>query len=241
MSDELQGGKQADGSPTPAVAGNQIPDSTGGSQDASPVSSHGQGDAQKREDYIPRERFDQVLESSKALERKVAELEAKSQQTAGQRSWQQMPEQDLNYIVTHSSEYPEHATGALSEIRRRDREALKSEILGEVGVNEFRSTNNDAFDSNTPLGQEVSKIMSSSRSQKEILSDVVELAKYRIGGNKAGADTRKKLIQNLQGASVMAPGADTQSATPPPSFMDMPKADFAKVVEKVKLGEFNIK
>lgn len=239
MAEENQGGKQADGSPTPAVAGNQIPDS-GGSQGASPASSQGQGDAQKREDYIPRERFDQVLESSKALERKVAELEAKTnQQTSGQRSWNQIPEGDLSYIVTHSSEYPEHAPAALSELRRRDREALKSEILGEVGVNEFRSINNEAFDPNTPLGQEVSKIMSSGRSQKEILSDVVELAKYRIGGSKSSADTRKKLIQNLQGASVMAPGADTLTTIPPPSFMDMPKADFAKVVEKVKLGEFN--
>lgn len=69
MTEDLQGGKQADGSPTSAAAGSQIPDNSGGSQDASPASSQGQGDVQ-RENYIPRERFDQVLESSKAWKEK---------------------------------------------------------------------------------------------------------------------------------------------------------------------------
>ena len=238
MDDELQGGKQADESPASAAAGSQIPGSTGGTKDASPASSQDQGDDQKRSEFIPRERFDQILESAKVLEAKVAELEAKTQQPSGQRSWQQIPENDLQYIVTHSSEYPDHAPAALSELRRRDRETLKTEILGEVGLNDFRSSNNDAFDSNTPLGREVSRIMASNRPQKEILSDVVELAKYRIGGTKSASDARKKLVNNLSSANVMAPGSDTQNQTPPPSFMSMPKDDFRKYVEDIKLGEF---
>ena len=80
--------------------------------------------------------------------------------------------------------------------------------------------------------------MSSNRQQKDVLSDVVELANYRIGGNKAAANARTKLIQNMQSASVMAPGSDGQTNTPPPSFMDMPKAEYNKYVENVKLGEF---
>lgn len=242
MAEELQGGKQADASPAPAAAGSQTPDNSGGSTGGSPSPSTDQGNGQQRSEFIPRERFDQVLETQRALEAKVAELEGKSkQQTSGQRTWEQIPEQDLNYIVTHSSEYPDHAPAALAEIRRRDRDTLKSEILGEVGVSELKSTNNEAFDPATPLGKEVAKIMSQGRPQKEILSDVIELANYRIGGNKAAASARTKLVQNMQSASVLAPGADTQTNVSPPSFMDMPKADFGKYVESIKLGEFNKK
>ena len=239
MAEDLQGGKQADGSPTPAAAGSLIPDNSGGNTGGSPSPSTDQGNGQQRSEFIPRERFDQVLETTKALEAKVAELEGKSrQQTSGQRTWEQIPEQDLNYIVTHSSEYPEHSQGALVELRRRDKETLKSEILGEVSVSELRSTNNEAFDPNTPLGKEVSKIMAQNRPQKEILSDVIELANYRIGGNKQAANARTKLVQNMQSASVLAPGADSQTSLAPPSFMDMPKAEFSKFVEGIKLGGF---
>lgn len=239
MAEELQGGKQAVASPAPAAAGSQIPDNTGGNTGGSPSPSNDQGNGQQRSEFIPRERFDQVLETTKALEAKVAELEGKSrQQTQGQRTWEQIPEQDLNYIVTHSSEYSEHAPGALAELRRRDREALKSEILGEVGVSELRSANSEAFDPDTPLGKEVAKITSQHRSQKDVLSDVVELAKYRIGGNKQAADARTRLVQSMQSASVLAPGADTQTNVAPPSFMTMPREDFKKYVESIKLGGF---
>ena len=242
MAEELQGGKQADASPAPAAAGSQTPDLTGGNTGGSPSPSSDQGNGQQRSEFIPRERFDQVLESTRALEAKVAELEGKTrQQNSGQRTWEQIPEQDLNYIVTHSSEYPEHASQALSEIRRRDKEVLKSEILGEVSVSELRTANNEAFDPNTPLGKEVAKIMVNNRPQKEILSDVIELANYRIGGNKAAASARTKLVQNMQSASVLAPGADSQTNISPPSFMDMPKDDYRKYVERIKLGEFNKK
>ena len=238
MSDELQGGKQLDASPASGASGSQTPDS-GGNQGASPVPSQ---DGGQRSEFIPRERFDQVLETTKALEAKVAELEAKnsqsSQGTAGQRSWNQIPEGDLQYIVTHSSEYPEHATAALNELRQRDRNLIKSEILGEVGLDSFKSTNNEAFDPNTPLGKEVSKIMAQGRSQKDVLADVVELAKYRTGGNKSAADARTKLVQNMQSASVMAPGSDGQTNLPPPSFMSMPKAEYSKYVESIKMNEF---
>src|SRR3972149_3887639 len=223
--EEPQGGKQPETPPASGAAGSQTPD-TGGKTDASPASQ----DGQQRSEFIPRERFDQVLEAQRALEAKVAD--------SGTRTWDKIPEGDLQYIVTHSNEYPEHATAALQELRRRDRDMLKSEILGEVGINEFKSTNNEAFDPNTPLGKEVAKIMSSNRQQKDVLSDVVELANYRIGGNKSAANARTKLIQNMQSASVMAPGSDGQTNTPPPSFMDMPKAEYNKYVENVKLGEF---
>lgn len=242
MAEELQGGKQADGSPTSTAAGSQIPDNSGGSTGGSPSPSNDHSNGQQRSEFIPRERFDQVLETTKVLEAKVAELEGKSrQQSSGQRTWEQIPEQDLSYIVTHSSEYSEHAPAALAELRRRDRETLKSEILGEVGVSELKSTNNEAFDPNTPLGKEVAKIMASNRSQKEILTDVVELAKHRIGGNNSASNARKSLIQNMQTASVMAPGSDGNANVPPPSFMSMPANDFRKYVESIKLGEFNKK
>ena len=234
--DLQQGGKQADVSPAPAAAGSQIPDNSGGSKDESPSSKDQK--VEQRSEFIPRERFDQVLETTRALEAKVAELEGKTRQTSGQRTWEQIPEQDLNYIVTHSSEYPDHAPAALAEIRRRDRSALKSEILGEVGVSELRSGNSEAFDPGTPLGKEVAKIMTQNRPQKEILSDVIELAKYRIGGNNTASNARTKLVQNMQSASVLAPGSDNQASVSPPSFMSMPKDDFRKYVESIKLGEF---
>jgi len=241
MSDELQGGKQPDASPASGAPGSQTPDS-GGNQGASPVPSQ---DGGQRSEFIPRERFDQVLETTKALEAKVAELEAKnsqsSQGTAGQRSWNQIPEGDLQYIVTHSSEYPEHATAALNELRQRDRNLIKSEILGEVGLDSFKSTNNEAFDPNTPLGKEVSKIMSQGRSQKDVLADVVELAKYRTGANHSASDARARLVQNMQSANVSAPGSDGITQTPPPSFMSMPKSEFTDYVNKVRLSEFDKK
>src|SRR3972149_10063253 len=164
--EEPQGGKQPETPPASGAAGSLTPD-TGGKIDASPASQ----DNQQRSEFIPRERFDQVLEAQRALEAKVAEFETQKRQTdAGTRTWDKIPEGDLQYIVTHSNEYPEHATPALAELRRRDREILKSEILGEVGINEFKSTNNEAFDPNTPLAKEVAKIMSSNRQQKDVLS-----------------------------------------------------------------------
>src|SRR3972149_2029901 len=219
--EEPQGGKQPETPPASGAAGSLTPD-TGGKIDASPASQ----DGQQRSEVIPRERFDQVLEAQK------------KQADSGTRTWDKIPEGDLQYIATHSNEYPEHATAALQELRRRDRDMLKSEILGEVGINEFKSTNNVAFAPNSPLGKEVGKIKSANQKQKDVLSDVVELANYRIGGNKAAANARTKLIQNMQSASVMAPGSDGQTNTPPPSFMDMPKAEYNKYVENVKLGEF---
>lgn len=241
MAEETQGGKSPDGSPTSGMAGGVTPaEGSGGKKDVSPASTQGQGEAQKREEFIPRERFDQVLETARTLEAKIAEMEQRTRQTSG-RTWADVPETDLQYIITHSSDFPDHSGAALAELRRRDRETLKSEILGEVGISEFRTTNSDAFDPTSPLGKEVNKIMAGGRSQKEILSDVVELAKYRIGGANASADARKKLAQNMQAASVMAPGSDLETKIPPPSFMDMPKEEFNKFKESVMLGEFKKK
>src|SRR3972149_10118375 len=104
--EEPQGGKQPETPPASGAAGSQTPD-TGGKTDASPVSQ----DGQQRSEFIPRERFDQVLEAQRALEAKVAEFEAqKKQADSGTRTWDKIPEGDLQYIATHSNEYPEHAT-----------------------------------------------------------------------------------------------------------------------------------
>ena len=237
MLDDKEGGNQVSGSPPDAAAGSQTPDKSGGIPDVSPASTQGQGEGQRSE-FIPRERFDQVLETAKALEAKVLELERR---TSTQRTWADMPDTDLNYIITHSSEYPDHASAALSEIRSRDRAAMKSEILGEVGISDFKSTNSDAFDSTTPLGKEVAKIIAVNRSQKDILADVVELAKYRTGANHSASDARMKLVQNMQSANVSAPGSDGITQTPPPSFMSMPKSEFTDYVNKVRLSEFDKK
>src|SRR3990167_7916675 len=130
MLDDKEGGNQVSGSPPDAAAGSQTPGNSGGIPDVSPASTHGQGEGQRSE-FIPRERFDQVLETAKALEAKVLELERR---TSTQRTLADMPDTDLNYIITHSSEYPDHASAALNEIRSRDRAAMKAEILGEVGI-----------------------------------------------------------------------------------------------------------
>src|SRR3990172_7975495 len=229
---EKEGGNQVSGSPRDAAAGSQTPDKSGGIPDVSPASTQGQGEGQRSE-FIPRERFDQVLETAKALE-----LERR---TSTQRTWADMPDTDLNYIITHSSEYPDHASAALNEIRSRDRAAMKAEILGEVGISDFKSTNSDAFDSTTPIGKEVAKIIAVNRSQKDILADVVELAKYRTGANHSASDARTKLVQNMQSANVSAPGSDGITKTSPPSFMSMPKSEFTDYVNKVRLGEFDKK
>lgn len=193
-------------------------------------------------EIIDPQRIDQIAQVNEQLQARVAELEKKpqsqSQSSSAFRGWDTVSEQDLEYIVTHPAEYPDHVAGAFKEVRKRDREAIKTEVSGEVGVQNFRSRNQEAFDPVTPLGKEVTKILGQNRSQEDVLSDVIELAQHRIGGNKAGEKARKQVIDNLKAADTHIPGSDTLHQSAAPSFMDMPKADFEKEVQKVKLKTF---
>ena len=187
---------------------------------------------------IADERIDQVLQTTQDLKQQVSQLEKKQAQPPQDRGWGQVSERDLEYIVGHPADYPDHVQGAFSEIRRRDRESIMTEVSSKIGTEGFMSQNKEAFDQNTPLGKEVGKILSQNRTQPDVLSDVIELAQHRIGGGKEKEKGRNQVINALKAADAHTPGSETITAPSAPSYMDMPKADFENEVQKVKLKTF---
>lgn len=192
-------------------------------------------------EIIPDERIDRIVEANEALQEKVASLEKKSQQTVvpgSVNTWDTVSDRDLEYVITHQAEYPDHAQAALSEIRKRDKSAITTQLSVDLGTQGFVSENKEAFDINTPMGKEVAKILKQNRAQPEVLSDVVELAKYRTGANKKGNEERKQVVDALKSADTHTPGADSLQAPSVPSFMDMPKEDFEDEAQKVRMKTF---
>ena len=193
--------------------------------------------------FVPQERFDQVMETVQTLERKAAELESKVKaaplQSSPGRAWDQVSDQDLEYVITHQTEYPDHVQGAFREVRRRDRESVKSELSAEIGTQSFKMQHPEAFDASSPLGKEVTKILAANRNQQDILSDVIELAQTRIGITDKESKTKKQIVDNLKNAGTHAPGSEQKTEPPAPSFMDMPKTEFENALQKVKMGAFN--
>lgn len=190
---------------------------------------------------ITDERIDQVLQTAEELKEKISELETKSKsqpQPQSGRTWDKISDRDLEYIIGHSAEYPDHVQEAFGEIRRRDRESIMNEVQTQVGTQTFMSTNKEAFDSNTPLGKEVGKILGQNRTQSDVLSDVIELAQHRIGGGKKEEKARKQVVDALKGADAHAPGSDMITQPAMPSYMDMPKAEFENELQKVKMKTF---
>ena len=124
------------------------------------------------------------------------------------------------------------------QLRKRDRVATKAEISSEIGSNQVMEQHKEAFDPSTPIGAEVAKILGHTNNQKDILTDVIELAKYRIEGVSAEEKGRKKTVDALKAATAHTPGAEGAAITAPPSFIDMPKDQFEKEIEKVKMKGF---
>ena len=67
---------------------------------------------------------------------------------------------------------------------------------------------------------------------------MISLAKYRIEGVSAEEKGRKKTVDALKAATAHTPGAEGAAITAPPSFIDMPKDQFEKEIEKVKMKGF---
>ena len=199
--------------------------------------------AKPDQQFVPQERFDQVMETVQTLERKAAELETKVKsapiQSSPGRAWDQVSEQDLEYVITHQAEYPDHVQGAFKELRKRDRESVKSELSAEIGTQTYKAQHPEAFDASSPLGKEVTKILGANRNQQDILADVIELAQMRIGTTDKESKTKKQIVDNLKNAGTHAPGSEQKTEPPAPSFMDMPKTEFENALQKVKMGAFN--
>lgn len=184
-------------------------------------------------------RVAQLERSSEELALKVTQLEQKNARPAQPgATWDAVSDRDLQHIITHPIEYPDHATPAFEEFRKRERVAIKAEISSEFGTSQVKEQNKEAFDPNDPLGKEVAKILSRDRGQKDILTDVIELAKYRIEGSSGEEKGRKKTVDAMRAATAHAPGSEGSTITPPPSFMEMPTDQFEKELERVKMKGF---
>lgn len=184
------------------------------------------------------DRLDQIMEAVNEL-RETKPEPTRESPTGQITSWDQVSDQDLEYVVTHQSEYPQHVGAAFKEIRKRDANKIKSELASELGYQSFVDSNPEIFDPKSPTGKEIAKIMQQGRSQKDIMRDVVELAKYRTGAVDNEKKGRKKVVDALKSDGAHTPGSETVTEPPAPSFMDMPKEDFENQVAKVKLKAFN--
>lgn len=200
-----------------------------------------QGSA-KQDPLIDPKRVEQLEQVNQQLSQKLNELESTvsktSQRQQSGQTWETVSDRDLQYIVTHPIDYPDHASAALEELRKRDRAAIRSELVSEFGSSQVREQNPEAFDPTTPVGKEVAKILARDRGQRDILTDVIELAKFRIEGASSEEKGRKKTVDALKAASAHAPGSESSAITPPPSFLEMPKDEFQKHLESVKMKGF---
>lgn len=235
--DELTGGKDAALTPDVAPTGGTITTPTPGEGQGQP---EGQGDV--REPLIPRERFDdlnnrfQQTEAELTRLRQAVETQGQQRQTGGgQRTWQDLSQEELNSIVSNPTQYPEHFAQALAERDRRVEERLMSKVSETVSVTSLKMAHQEAFDANTPLGREVARIMAN-RSQADVMKDVIELAEYRHKKGISDKEARDNVANNLKAASVTAPGVGTPAKTEKASYMDMPKEEFEAEMQKVKLG-----
>src|SRR3972149_593953 len=177
-------------------------------------------------------RVEALEQVNQDLVRQMGELKSTITKTeeakqSGQ-TWDKIPDDKLEYVGTHPLEYPQHATAALQEIRRRDKAAIRSEILAEVGQGQIMEQHKEAFDPKTPIGQEVSKILARNRNQKDILSDVIELAQHRIEGSSGKEKGRKETVDALISATTQAPVRVGPGAMAPPSSFETPKEQFEK-------------
>lgn len=191
---------------------------------------------------IDPKRVEHLEQVNQQLSQKLNELESTvsktSQRQQSAQTWETVSDRDLQYIFTHPIDYPDHATAAFQEFQRRERAAIKMEMASEFESAQVREQNPEAFDPTTPVGKEVAKILARGRGQKDIITDVIELAKYRIEGVSSEEKGRKKTVDALKAASAHAPGSEGAAAIPPPSFMEMPKDEFQKHLESVKMKGF---
>lgn len=201
--------------------------------------------AQKKDQpIIDPARVEELLETNAQLQTRVSELEKTTKKTvtsAQPKGWDQVQDNDLEYIITHPTEYPDHVQGAFKELRQRDRASVKNEVTIEANRSQFMGQHKEAFDPNSPLGKEVGKILGQNgqgRAESDVLADVVELAQLRMEKGKGEKKGRQDVVNNLKAANAHSPGSDSINELPAPSFMDMPKDEFEKQVQKVKMKSF---
>src|SRR3990172_5571046 len=188
MADEVTGGT---GATPPAVKAGE----TGGTGTAAP--------AVKKEEFIPRERFEEVLSTTKTLREEIDALKNAAASTLKPKGWGDVPYSDRDYIVTHPTEYPEHAASALQERDNRLSERLTNKAVETLGVQELIAKNSEAFNPDTPLGKEVAKILGT-KSQRDVYESVIELAKLRQEKGNSASAARTQVVNNLKTALTSA-------------------------------------
>lgn len=189
----------------------------------------------------PGEKAEGVVEKLTAEElvdkaaEKFQSIKSQSVQAAsGQRGWSDLSDQEISHILANPNQYQGYIPGAIAENNRR----IENSVLGKVEMafelKTAQAKDADAFDPNTPLGKEVSKIVAK-KSYGEVLSDAIELAAYRTGKNKNSVIAGKKILNNLKAASTMGGGTDSTEAAKIQSPSTMSKADFNEIVKQTKL------
>lgn len=207
---------------------------SGGTTSSSPGGGQGQPNEPSREQYIPRERFDEVNERLRQAELELQQRSQPQPTAGGARRWEDLSREELDYIVTHPDEYGQHMSAAIRERDRRLEDGIMSRVNDLVGAATYKMAHPEAFSVDTPLGREVARLMSN-RPHAEVLKDVIELAKMRISAPERDSQTREQIAVNLAAASANPPGTATGTAPVPPAPMDQSKDDFEASVKSVKL------
>lgn len=187
-----------------------------------------------KEQFIPRERFEEVLSTTKSLREEIDALKESAASTSRPKGWGDVSDGDLDYIVTHPTDYPEHATSALQERDKRLSDRLTNKAIETLGIQSLIAENAEAFNPDTPLGREVSKILGT-KSQKEVYQSVIELAKLRQGNGQTASAARTEVVNNLKTALAPSGGAEAPSTSGPTDYSNMSDADFRSLMMKVKL------
>lgn len=104
----------------------------------------------------------------------------------------------------------------------------------QFALQNVQSQNPEAFDQNTPLGREVSKILGQ-QSYAENLKAVIELAKFKTNKDNLSSKARKKMVENIKTATETVHGSDDNKQENT-SYMDMDKKDFFAELNKIKMG-----
>ena len=231
MADTPTGGNPGEAPPASPSGGTPAPPA--GGQAAAPQS------ADLREGMIPRERFDEVQAKVSELEQRLADTESRANarpQDGQARTWSDVPEETINTIVSNPIKYQEHYAGAMAERDRRMEVRILGKDTNAMTLEQLRGREGEAFNPGSVLGKEVQRIIQAGRSDAEYMQDAIELAKFRMTQKPPNGAPTSTLAANLATALQTPPGGTSTPSAPPPNWVDMPKEEFDKRREAVKLG-----
>ena len=238
MTDSPTGGNNAGAPPASASGGTSAPPADGTAAAPQPAGAP----SSPREEMIPRPRFDEVNQDNERLrqenERLAAQARTAQQQPTGQPArWEQLPDETVRAVLANPIKYADHHAAALAEWERRLTSRVTSQASQAVSAQAVKDANPDAFDATKPLGREVARLLDPNRPQGDVLRDVIDFAKFKLGQPSRPGTPNQALAANLTNALETPPGGTgAPPGAPPIDWLNLPEAEFRQRQSDILMG-----